>query len=104
MTANQAPNKPPRASDPSVYDEYKAKWAKQPTTADEWLARAREVREVIAKDATERDQANASPVAEVALLKHSGLLKVLGKAKFGGGGQPVSIGYKVAREVAKGDG
>lgn len=97
-------NKAPRSTDPAVYDEYASKWAKLPASEEAWVERAREVAEILAKDAAERDQANASPVAEVALLKHSGLLKVLGKAEFGGGGQPLSVGYKVTREVAKGDG
>lgn len=104
MTVTQAPNQPPRATDPAVYDSYAAQWSKLPSTEDGWLERARDVAAVLAKDATERDHANASPVAEVALLKHSGLLKVLGKAQYGGGGQAISVGYKVTREVAKGDG
>jgi hypothetical protein len=32
---------------------------------------------VLAKDAAQRDQENKSPRAEVALLKHSGLTKLL---------------------------
>lgn len=103
MTVTQ-PSQPPRSTDPSVYAPYEAKWSTLPTSEDEWVARAREVAEVLAQDATARDQDNASPVAEVTLLKHSGLLKVLGRKAYGGGGQPFSVGYKVVREVAKGDG
>ncbi|CAK9781685.1 thermophilic desulfurizing enzyme family protein [Cutaneotrichosporon oleaginosum] len=97
-------NQAPRSTDPAVYESYAAKWAKLPSSADEWLARAREVADILRQDATQRDAANASPVAEVALLKHSGLLKVVGREKYGGGGQPWSVGYAVTREVAKGDG
>lgn len=92
------------ATDPEVYASYEAKWAKLPDTAEAWLARAREVAEVLAQDAAQRDQENKSPRAEIALLKHSGLLKLLGPKKYGGGEQPWSIGYKAIREVAKTDG
>ncbi|PWY67616.1 thermophilic desulfurizing enzyme family protein [Aspergillus sclerotioniger CBS 115572] len=92
------------ATDPAVYDSYQAKWSSLPDTADAWLARAREVAQVLAQDAAQRDQENKSPRAEVVLLKHSGLLKLLGPKKYGGGEQPWDIGYKAIREVAKGDG
>jgi alkylation response protein AidB-like acyl-CoA dehydrogenase len=91
-------------TDPAVYDEYKAKWASLPEDESGWLARAREVAQVLAEDSVKRDQENKSPVAEIALLKHSGLLKTLGPKKYGGGGQPWNVGYKVIREVAKADG
>lgn len=103
-TMTVAANQAPKATDPAVYESYAAQWVKLPSSEEAWIDRAREVAAVLAKDATARDAANASPVAEVALLKHSGLLKVLGKAKYGGGGQPFGVGYKVIREVAKGDG
>ncbi|CRG92407.1 hypothetical protein PISL3812_09466 [Talaromyces islandicus] len=92
------------ATDPAVYEEYKAKWTDTPQDEQGWLTRAREVAEVLAQDAVKRDQENKSPVAEIALLKHSGLLKTLGPQKYGGGGQPWNVGYKVIREVAKADG
>lgn len=92
------------ATDPAVYDSYQAKWSTLPDTAEAWLARAREVASVLAQDAAQRDQENKSPRAEVALLKHSGLLKLLGPKKYGGGEQPWSVGYKAIREVAKADG
>ncbi|KAL2118761.1 hypothetical protein VTJ04DRAFT_5720 [Mycothermus thermophilus] len=97
-------SKPPAATDPAVYAEYESKWATLPTDAEGWLQRAREVAAVLAPDAAARERANKSPVAEVALLKHSGLLKLLGPKKYGGGEQPWSVGYKAIREVAKGDG
>ncbi|KAH8700113.1 thermophilic desulfurizing enzyme family protein [Talaromyces proteolyticus] len=95
---------PVPATDPAVYDEYQAKWSTLPEDEQGWLARAREVAKVLAQDAVVRDQENKSPVAEVALLKHSGLLKTLGPKKYGGGEQPWNVGYKVIREVAKADG
>ena len=92
------------ATDPKVYDEYPEKFAQQPTDEAGWLQRAKDISTVLASDASAREKENKSPVAEVALLKHSGLLKVLGPKKYGGGGQPWSLAYKLIREVAKGDG
>lgn len=95
---------PVPATDPTVYAPYQAKWTTLPDTADAWIARAREVAEVLAQDVVQRDRENKSPRAEVALLKHAGLLKVLGPKKYGGGEQPWSVGYRTIREVAKADG
>lgn len=92
------------ATNPAVYDSYQGKWSTLPDTAEAWLARAREVADVLAQDAAQRDQENKSPRAEVALLKHSGLLKLLGPKKYGGGEQPWSVGYQAIREIAKADG
>ncbi|KAL6244786.1 hypothetical protein RBB50_008314 [Rhinocladiella similis] len=75
-----------------------------PKTPEQWLARAREVAQILAVDAAQRDIENRSPVNEVKLLKAAGLTKVLGPKEYGGGGQDWSVGYKVIREVAKGDG
>ncbi|KAK1144844.1 hypothetical protein N8T08_004857 [Aspergillus melleus] len=96
---------PPTAStDPAIYAEYQTKWFALPETADGWIARARDVAQVLSQDAARRDQENKSPRAEIALLKHSGLLKVLGPKKYGGGEQSWEVGYKAIREVAKADG
>lgn len=92
------------ATDPAVYASYEGKWATLPDSPGAWIARAREVAEVLAQDVVQRDRDNKSPRAEVALLKHSGLLKVLGPKKYGGGEQPWSVGYRAIREVAKADG
>lgn len=43
-------------------------------------------------------------MAEISLLKSSGLTRVLGLAKYGGREQSWEVGYKVIREVAKADG
>lgn len=89
---------------PSVYAEYEKKWTGIPTDEAAWLNRAQEVADILAVDAVVRDAENKSPRAEVALLKYTGLLKVLGPKKYGGGGQPWSVGYKVIRKVAEADG
>ena len=93
-------------TDSSIYDSHHQRFARERQPIDEagWVERARQVREILAADAAERDIANKSPRAEIALLKSSGLLKVLGPAKYGGGNQTWETGYKVIREVAKGDG
>lgn len=90
--------------DPAVYSEYERKWAALPEDETSWLQRSQEVADVLAIDAVVRDQENKSPRAEIALLKHAGLLKILGPKKYGGGGQPWSVGYKAIRKVAEADG
>lgn len=92
------------STDPAVYAEFASKWATLPSDEPGWVQRARDVASVLAPDAHIRDKANKTPAAEVALLKHSGLTKILGPKKYGGGEQPWSVGYKVMREVAKADG
>lgn len=94
------------SSDPSVYASHHERFAAEeiPSGAAAWLQRAQEVSKILASDAAARDLANKSPVAEVSLLKSSGLLKILGPVGYGGGGQSWEIGYKAIREVAKGDG
>jgi len=97
---------PNPTSDPVIYEAHHRKFISegQPTSAEGWLERAREVSEILGKDAAARDIENKSPRAEISLLKSAGLLKVLGPKNIGGGGQSWEIGYKVIREVAKGDG
>jgi alkylation response protein AidB-like acyl-CoA dehydrogenase len=94
------------ATDPHVYDVHHQKFVSDGLPADEqaWLDRAAQVSEILAKDAAQRDIDNVSPRAQIALLKTAGLLKVLGPKAYGGGGQAWDVGYKVIREVAKGDG
>lgn len=108
-SATESPSKktePNPASDPSVYDIHHQKFISDglPTTSEGWIQRARQVGEIFATDAAARDIENKSPKAEVALLKSAGLLKVLGPKAIGGGGQNWEVGYKVIRQVAKGDG
>jgi len=69
-----------------------------------WIARAREVADILAADAVERDRANEAPFAEVELLKASGLVTLLGPREHGGAGETWDTAYKVIRAVARGDG
>lgn len=96
----------PPATDPAIYAEHYAafKRASQPSTAADWIARAAAVKDILAKDAGQRERDNKTPRAEIALLKASALTKILGPRRLGGGGQPWSVGYKAIREVAKSDG
>ncbi|EKD16926.1 uncharacterized protein L3040_006212 [Drepanopeziza brunnea f. sp. 'multigermtubi'] len=98
--------KPNPATDPVVYDIFHQKFTSDglPSTPEGWIERARHVSEILAQDVAARDIGSRSPRAEVALLKSAGLLKVLGPRKFDGGGQSWEVGYRVIREVAKGDG
>ncbi|MBB6174546.1 alkylation response protein AidB-like acyl-CoA dehydrogenase [Nocardiopsis mwathae] len=81
-----------------------ARWTTRPTTPEGWLRRASEVRAVLAADAAERDRANATPYTEVALLKESGLVTMMGPVEHGGGGQEWPTALKVVREVSAADG
>lgn len=92
------------ATDPQIYADFASKWATLPGDEEGWIQRAKDVASVLAKDASARERANKSPVAEITLLKHSKLLKLLGPKKYGGGEQPWSVAYKTVREVAKADG
>ena len=76
----------------------------KPANPAEWLARAQEVSDILAVDAVERDRANATPAAEVQLLKDSGLVTLLGPREHGGAGETWDTAYKVIRTVARGDG
>lgn len=76
----------------------------RPTDAAGWLARAREVADILATDAVDRDNANETPYAEVRVLKQAGLVTLLGPTEHGGGGQSWDTAYRVIREVARGDG
>lgn len=92
------------SSDPTVYEEFASKWVTLPVDEQGWIQRARDVAAVLLVDAPAREKANKAPHAEVTLLKHAGLTKILGPKKYGGGEQPWSVGYKTIREVAKADG
>jgi len=90
----------------SKYEQYEKKFTSEGLPKDEqgWLARAKEVSVILSEDAAQRDIDNASPANEIQLLKSAGLLKILGPTAYGGGGQHWNVGFKVIREVAKGDG
>ncbi|MDF2442286.1 MAG: hypothetical protein JWR01_489 [Subtercola sp.] len=94
---------PPAASDAAALTD---RWrgAARPETRADWIARAGEVADILRVDALERDRLGAAPHAEVALLKSSGLVTLLGPAAHGGGGQTWETAYAVIRTVARGDG
>lgn len=94
------------STEPAVYDMYHQSFIDSPlpSKSDAWVERAARVGSILAQDAAIREKENKSPFAEVSLLKSSGLTKVLGPRKFGGGGQGWDIAYKVIREIAKADG
>ena len=93
-------------TNPAVYDAHHKDFQSKgvPFGQAEWVERARAVAVILSQDAAQRDIENKAPVAEISLLKSSGLLKVLGPKAYGGGGEAWDTGYKVIREVAKGDG
>ncbi len=76
----------------------------RPTDSSGWISRAVEVADILATDAVERDAANTTPHAEVALLKAAGLVTLLGPIEHGGGGEQWDTAYRVIRAVARGDG
>ncbi|GAB3693740.1 monooxygenase [Saccharopolyspora tripterygii] len=82
------------------------RWADQPkpSSAEEWIARSREVAKALATDAVDRDRAGADPTREVQLLKDSGLVTLLGPAEHGGAEQHWTTACRVVREVSAGDG
>lgn len=80
-------------------------WAgRTPQSTEEWLKRADDVAAQLAVDAVERDRIGATPVAEVELLKESGLVTLLGPLAHGGGGEGWTTALQVVRRVAAGDG
>lgn len=82
------------------------RWEHQPRpeTAEQWLARAEEVADILAADAVERDRANLAPHAEVRLLKNAGLVTVLGPKAFGGAELPWHVVNRIVRIIARADG
>jgi alkylation response protein AidB-like acyl-CoA dehydrogenase len=81
-------------------------WAAEPapTNAAEWEARAEQVGALLAVGAAARDRAGRTPHYEVALLRDSGLVTLLGPVDHGGGGQEWPTAYRVVREIAAADG
>ncbi|MFT4191080.1 MAG: acyl-CoA dehydrogenase family protein [Comamonas sp.] len=69
-----------------------------------WLARAAALRERLAVDAVDRDQAGGRPAQQIAWLKESGLLKLLIPREHGGEGQPWSTALRIVRLFAQVDG
>ncbi|WP_116953123.1 acyl-CoA dehydrogenase family protein [Jiangella endophytica] len=69
-----------------------------------WRRIADDVAAKLAATALERDRANATPVAEVALLRESGLLGFATPAEFGGAGGSLAQALELSRVVAAADG
>ncbi|MGY2873286.1 alkylation response protein AidB-like acyl-CoA dehydrogenase [Marmoricola sp. URHA0025 HA25] len=82
----------------------RAHWGPTPTDAQGWVQRGRDVASQLAVDAVARDRANATPYAEVQLLKDSGLVTLLGPVEHGGAGQDWTTALRVIRAVSAGDG
>ncbi len=80
------------------------RWSAIPRTSEEWVERATQVATTLAVDALERDRANRAPYDEVALLKESGLVTLLGPVEHGGAGQDWTTALRVVRAVSAGDG
>jgi alkylation response protein AidB-like acyl-CoA dehydrogenase len=74
------------------------------STPEQALGAAREVAAILAKDAVERDRANAEPLAEAQLLRDAGLPALLLPTSVGGAGQDWSTGLRVVRAIAEADG
>lgn len=79
-------------------------WGPPPVTPQQWVDRAHAVAGQLAVDALERDRANATPYAEVRLLKDSGLVTLLGPVQHGGAGQAWTTALRVVRAISAGDG
>lgn len=106
LQSKAVPNPAPPASDPKVYQQHHDAFAAEglPKTPEAWLERAKKVSDILAVDAAVRNKEQKTPRAEVALLKSSGLTKILGDPKYGGGGQNWDTALKAVRQVAIGDG
>ncbi|WP_246262497.1 acyl-CoA dehydrogenase family protein [Arthrobacter mobilis] len=68
-----------------------------------WSAVAGSVAAELARDAVERDRAGAAPVAELALLRESGLVNLLIPRAAGGEGGHWETAFAAVRTVARAD-
>lgn len=73
-------------------------------THEQAVEAARGVAAVLAKDALERDRANAEPLAEAQLLRDAGLPALLLPTSVGGAGLGWATALRVVREIAAADG
>lgn len=93
-----------QSASPSTDQPRVLTWGEHPRTPSGWVDRARAVATHLAIDAVERDRANQTPYGEVALLKESGLVTLLGPVAHGGAGQDWTTALRVVRAVSAGDG
>jgi alkylation response protein AidB-like acyl-CoA dehydrogenase len=75
-----------------------------PTTHEQAVEASRGVAAVLAKDALDRDRANAEPLAEAELLRGAGLPARVLPAAVGGAGLGWATALRVVREIAAADG
>src|SRR4051812_47952652 len=75
-----------------------------PTTHEQAVEASRGVAAVLAKDALDRDRANAEPLAEAELLRGAGLPALVLPAAVGGAGLGWATALRVVREIAAADG
>lgn len=68
-----------------------------------WDGVADEIGRLLARDALDRDRANAEPEAELKLLKDSGLANLLIPREYGGHGGHWSTGFRAVRTLARYD-
>jgi len=78
--------------------------AGNPSTTSEWLDRARQVAQMVAGDAAQRESEGEPPYREVQLLKDSGLVTLLGPADHGGAAERWTTALRASREVSRADG
>lgn len=71
---------------------------------DTWRSTARRVAEKLALTALDRDRANQNPVAEIGLLRDSGLLGFATPREFGGAGGSLGQALTLSRIIAAADG
>ncbi|CAM2737615.1 acyl-CoA dehydrogenase [Mycobacterium intermedium] len=67
------------------------------------LATADRVADELRRTAAERDKANATPRAEIELLRHNDLLQVQEPAEYGGSGLNFAQAVQIVRRIARGD-
>ncbi|MGH3724529.1 MAG: acyl-CoA dehydrogenase family protein [Mycobacterium sp.] len=70
----------------------------------EWTRTAQRIAQTLAETALERDRANQNPVAEIALLRDSGLLSFATAREFGGAGGSLGQALQLSRTIAAADG
>lgn len=73
-------------------------------SADPVVVAAERLRHVLHRDAVARDKAGGRPIAQVALLKETGLPSARIDAEYGGAGAPWLSVLRAVREIARTDG
>lgn len=86
-------------------DEVASPWRGRASEAElaEWLGVAQRVADELVPTALERDRAGRAPVAEIDLLRDSGLLDLLVPSELGGRGGHWRTAFEVTRVIARAD-